>query len=58
MYNWAITFLIIALSASVFAFGGFGAQYASAGKLLAPCFLILSGCCALLGRRNRRHEHL
>lgn len=56
MYNWAITFLIISLSAAVFAFGGFGAQYAGAGKLLTPCFLLLAGVCTLLGRRNRRHE--
>ncbi|MEL0169459.1 MAG: DUF1328 domain-containing protein [Pseudomonadaceae bacterium] len=56
MYNWAITFFIIALSAAVFAFGGFDAQYARAGAILAPLFLLLAGCCAVLGKRNRRRE--
>ncbi|GGE45072.1 hypothetical protein GCM10007421_19050 [Halopseudomonas oceani] len=56
MYNWAITFTIIALSAAVFAFGGFDQDYASAAKLLVPVFLGLAAVSILLGKRGRQRE--
>jgi len=49
MLNWALTFLIIALIAAVFGFGGVAVQAAGIAKILFVVFLILFLVSALTG---------
>jgi uncharacterized membrane protein YtjA (UPF0391 family) len=52
MLSWAITFLIIALIASVFGFGLLGATALGFAKILFFVFLILFVVSLLMGRRR------
>jgi uncharacterized membrane protein YtjA (UPF0391 family) len=52
MLGWAITFLIIALIAAVFGFGGIAAASAGIAKFLFVLFLVLCVIFFLLGRRG------
>jgi uncharacterized membrane protein YtjA (UPF0391 family) len=50
MLGWAITFLIIALIAAVFGFGGIAAASAGIAKVLFFVFLVMCIVFFLLGR--------
>ena len=52
MLGWAITFLIIALIAAVFGFGGIAVASAGIAKLLFVLFLVMCVIFFLLGRRG------
>lgn len=41
MLNWAITFFLLAIVASVFGFGGLAGTFAEVAKILAVLFVIL-----------------
>lgn len=41
MLNWAITFFLLAIIASVFGFGGLAGTFAEVAKILAVLFVIL-----------------
>lgn len=51
MLRWAIVFLMIALVAAVFGFGGIASATAGAAKVLFVAFLILAILGFLFGRR-------
>ena len=53
MLGWAITFLIIALIAAVFGFGGIAAASAGIAKILFFIFLVLFVVSLLFGWRGR-----
>jgi uncharacterized membrane protein YtjA (UPF0391 family) len=53
MLGWAITFLIIAIIAAVFGFGGIAAASAGIAKLLFFVFLVMCVIFFLLGWRGR-----
>jgi uncharacterized membrane protein YtjA (UPF0391 family) len=53
MLGWAITFLIIALIAAVFGFGGIAVASAGIAKFLFVLFLVMFVVFFLLGRRGR-----
>ena len=52
MLGWAITFLVIALIAAVFGFGGIAAASAGIAKVLFFVFLVICVALFLLGRRG------
>ena len=54
MLGWAVVFLIIALVAAVFGFGGIAAASAGISKLLFFIFLVLFVISLLFGWRVRR----
>jgi uncharacterized membrane protein YtjA (UPF0391 family) len=54
MLNWAVTFLIIALIAAVFGFGGIAVEAAWIAKVLFVVFLVLFLVCLLRGGVRRR----
>ena len=54
MLGWAVVFLIIALVAALFGFGGIAAASASIAKLLFFIFLVLFIVSLLFGWRGRR----
>jgi uncharacterized membrane protein YtjA (UPF0391 family) len=41
MLQWSLTFLVLALIAAVFGFGGIAAAFADIGKILFVVFLVL-----------------
>jgi len=41
MLQWSLTFLVLALVAAVFGFGGIAAAFADIGKILFVVFLVL-----------------
>lgn len=53
MLGWAITFLIIALIAAVFGFGGIAVAAAGIAKILFFIFLVLFVISLLFGWRGR-----
>jgi uncharacterized membrane protein YtjA (UPF0391 family) len=54
MLGWAVTFLIIALVAAVFGFGGIAAASAGIAKFLFFLFLVMCVIFFFLGWRGRR----
>jgi uncharacterized membrane protein YtjA (UPF0391 family) len=54
MLGWAVVFLIIALVAAVFGFGGIAAASAGIAKLLFIIFLVLFVISLIFGWRGRR----
>jgi len=54
MLGWAVVFLIIALVAAVFGFGGIAAASAGIAKLLFFIFLVLFVISLIFGWRGRR----
>jgi uncharacterized membrane protein YtjA (UPF0391 family) len=53
MLGWAVVFLIIALVAAVFGFGGIAAASAGIAKLLFVIFLVLFVISLIFGWRGR-----
>jgi len=53
MLNWAVTFLIIALIAAVFGFGGIAASAVGFAKILFFVFLVLFVVSLLMGGIRR-----
>jgi uncharacterized membrane protein YtjA (UPF0391 family) len=53
MLNWAVTFLIVALIAAVFGFGGIAVEAAGIAKILFVVFLILFLVSLLTGAVRR-----
>jgi len=53
MLNWAIAFLIIALIAAVFGFGGIAVEAAGIAKILFVVFLVLFLVSLLTGAVRR-----
>jgi uncharacterized membrane protein YtjA (UPF0391 family) len=53
MLGWAVVFLIIALVAAVFGFGGIAAASAGIAKLLFAIFLVLFVISLIFGWRGR-----
>ena len=51
MLSWAVTFLIIALIAAVFGFGGIASGATSIAQILFFVFLVLFVVSLLMGRR-------
>lgn len=51
MLSWAITFLIIALVAALFGFGGIASGATSIAQILFFVFLVLFVVSLLMGRR-------
>ena len=51
MLGWAVTFLIIALVAAVFGFGGIASGATSIAQILFFVFLVLFVVSLLMGRR-------
>jgi len=51
MLSWAVTFLIIALVAALFGFGGIASGAASIAQILFFVFLVLFVVALLMGRR-------
>ena len=58
MLGWAVTFLIIALVAAVFGFGGIAAASAGIAKFLFFLFLVMCVLFFFLGWRGRRVPYL
>jgi len=56
MLRWAIIFLVVALIAAVFGFGGIAGEAAWIGKVLLAVFLILALVSFVIGRRAPRIE--
>ena len=54
MLGWAVVFLIIALMAAVFGFGGIAAASAGIAKLLFFIFLVLFVISLIFGWRGKR----
>ena len=54
MLGWAVMFLIIALVAAVFGFGGIAPASAGIAKLLFVIFLVLFVISLIFGWRGRR----
>jgi len=54
MLGWAVVFLIIALVAAIFGFGGIAAESAGIAKLLFVIFLVLFVISLIFGWRGRR----
>jgi uncharacterized membrane protein YtjA (UPF0391 family) len=51
MLGWVLTFIVIALVAALFGFGGIAASAAWFAKILFVLFLILADVAFLMGRR-------
>jgi uncharacterized membrane protein YtjA (UPF0391 family) len=51
MLNWAVVFLVIALIAAIFGFGGIAATATGIAKVLFFVFLILFVVSLFMGRR-------
>jgi uncharacterized membrane protein YtjA (UPF0391 family) len=54
MLGWAVVFLIIALVAAIFGFGGIAAASVGIAKLLFFIFLVLFVISLIFGWRGRR----
>ena len=54
MLGWAVVFLVIALVAALFGFGGIAAASAGIAKLLFVIFLVLFIISLIFGWRGRR----
>jgi uncharacterized membrane protein YtjA (UPF0391 family) len=52
MLRWTVTFLIIAIIAAIFGFGGIAASAAYIAKILFYIFLILFVISLIFGRRS------
>lgn len=53
MLYWALVFLVVALVAALFGFGGIAAQFAVIGKILFVVFLVLFLVSLLTGAVRR-----
>ena len=53
MLSWAITFLIIAINASVLGFGGIAGTATGIAKILFVVFLVMFVVSFIFGRRGR-----
>jgi uncharacterized membrane protein YtjA (UPF0391 family) len=53
MLQWALTFLVLALIAAIFGFGGIAASFAMIGKVLFFVFLVLFVVSLLSGAVRR-----
>ncbi len=53
MLNWALMFLVVALIAAVFGFGGIAVEAAGIAKILFVVFLVLFLVSALTGAVRR-----
>ena len=53
MLSWAITFLIIAISAAVLGFGGIAGTATGIAKILFVVFLVMFVVSFIFGRRGR-----
>lgn len=53
MFQYSVVFLVVALIAALFAFGGIAASAAGFAKLLLVFFAILCVCCFLMGLIKR-----
>lgn len=53
MFNWALTFFIIALIAALFGFGGIAGAAAGIGKFIFFCAIALLVISLLTGSRGR-----
>lgn len=53
MLRWALIFLVIAILAAVFGFGGIAGEAAWIAKVLLFLFLILAVISFVLGRKRR-----
>lgn len=54
MLRWAVVFLVVALLAAVFGFGGIAADAAWIAKILFVVFLVLFVVSFVLGRKGPR----
>jgi uncharacterized membrane protein YtjA (UPF0391 family) len=52
MFHWAVVFLIIAIIAALFGFGGIAASAAGAAKIVFGIALVLAVISYLSGRRT------
>ena len=52
MLRWALIFLVVAIIAAVFGFGGIAGEAAWIGKVLLVVFLILAGVSMIMGRKS------
>jgi uncharacterized membrane protein YtjA (UPF0391 family) len=52
MLYWAAVFLVIAIVAAIFGFGGIAASATGIAKVLFVVFLVLGAVSLLLGRRR------
>ena len=52
MLNWAITFLVLAIVAALFGFGGIAAESAYFAKILFFVFIVLFLVSFITGRRT------
>ncbi|OUJ15409.1 membrane protein [Acetobacter sp. DsW_063] len=53
LLRWTLVFLVLALIAAVFGFGGAAADFAYVGKILFFIFLVLFVVSLIFGRRRR-----
>ncbi len=53
LLRWTLVFLVLALVAAVFGFGGAAADFAYIGKVLFFIFLVLFVVSLIFGRRRR-----
>lgn len=51
MLNWAFTFLVLAIVAAVFGFGGIAAESAYIAKILFVVFIVLFAVGFITGRK-------
>ena len=54
LLRWTLIFLVVALIAAVFGFGGVAAEFATIGKILFFIFLVLFVVSLFYGRGRRR----
>jgi len=56
LLRWTLIFLVIALVAAVFGFGGVAASFATVGKILFFVFIVLFVISLFYGRGGRRNR--
>ncbi|MGI4747148.1 MAG: DUF1328 domain-containing protein [Janthinobacterium lividum] len=56
LLRWTLIFLVIALVAAVFGFGGVAASFATIGKILFFVFVVLFVISLFFGRGGRRNR--
>lgn len=56
LLRWTLIFLVIALVAAVFGFGGVAASFATIGKILFFVFIVLFVISLFFGRGGRRNR--
>ena len=58
MIGWAITFLLLAVVAGMFGFGGLAGTFASIAQLLAILFVVLCVASVIYGALNITHDRM